>query len=271
MSYLSRENASISEELWNEIDSAIVNTVRSLLIGRKFLHIYGPLGIGKDSIPVDDATSVEEEFEDGFITTKGRKYVEIPVLYDDFTLLARDLERSAQFGYPVDLSKAVIAGEYCARKEDHFLFYGNETHGYEGLLNAKGIGKLNKSDWSEGENAFSDIAAALGLFASNHIYGTYVLLVSPDVLLKLQRIQPGTGLLEIDRIRKMLHDHVYSSSVLKANTAAMICCDARNMDLVIGQDLSTAYLEQKDLNHSFRILESLLLRIKRKEAIILFE
>ncbi|HHY78019.1 MAG TPA: bacteriocin, partial [Clostridiales bacterium] len=29
--------------------------------------------------------------------------------------------------------------------------------------------------------------------------------------------------------------------------------------------------EQKDLNHVFRVLESVLLRIKRKKAIVIFE
>jgi uncharacterized linocin/CFP29 family protein len=43
------------------------------------------------------------------------------------------------------------------------------------------------------------------------------------------------------------------------------------MDLVIGQDMITAFLESVSLNHNFRILETLLLRIKRKDAIVVFE
>jgi uncharacterized linocin/CFP29 family protein len=90
-------------------------------------------------------------------------------------------------------------------------------------------------------------------------------------MMQLQRIQPGTGLLEIDRIKKMLSDNVYTSSVLGSGKAVLVCSDSRYMDLVLGQDLATAYLEQKDLNHSFRVLESVLLRIKRKQAITVFE
>lgn len=271
MSYLSRESSSIPEELWDKIDSTVVNTARGVLTGRKFLTIYGPLGIGTDSIVLDDSDIVDEEYEDNLITTKGRKFMEIPLVYNDFTLLARDIERSAQYGTPVDLSKAAIAAEVCARKEDQFIFFGDAAHGYEGLLTAHGINKMKKSDWSVGENAFSDIAAALELFRTNNIYGTYVLIVSPDIYTQLQRIQPGTGVLEADRIRKLLNDKVYSASVLGKGKAVVLCTDARNMDLVIGQDLATAYLEQKDLNHSFRILESLLPRIKRRQAITVFE
>ena len=43
------------------------------------------------------------------------------------------------------------------------------------------------------------------------------------------------------------------------------------MDLAVGADLSVGYLEQRDLNHCFRILETAALRIKRPDAIVVFE
>ncbi len=43
------------------------------------------------------------------------------------------------------------------------------------------------------------------------------------------------------------------------------------MDLVIGQDMAVAYLEQAELNHSFIILETAFPRIKRERAIVVFE
>ena len=46
MSYLSRESSPLSEELWKQIDSAVVKAARNILTGRRFLHIFGPLGIG---------------------------------------------------------------------------------------------------------------------------------------------------------------------------------------------------------------------------------
>jgi len=271
MSYLSREASPLSAELWEQIDSVVVNTARKALTGRRFLHIYGPLGIGTDSIHIDDSDTLDEVANDGLITTKGRKYLEIPTVYHDFTLLSKDLENSKKFGYPVDLSKAAYSAEACARREDTFLFFGNNTYGYEGLLTATGTNKISKSDWAVGENAFTDIVSALELFTTKEIYGTYALAISPDLYMQLQRIQPGTGLLEIDRINKMLNGNVYSSSALGTGKAVLVCSDLRYMDLVIGQDLATAYLEQKDLNHSFRVLETVLLRIKRKQAITIFE
>lgn len=271
MSYLSRENSNLPDELWDQIDSNLIDTARNALVSRRFLHIFGPLGIGTESIHIDDSEALDEISEDGLITTKGRRYVEIPTLYDDFTILAKDLENSRKFGYPTDLSKVASSAENCSRKEDRLIFFGNTDHGYEGLFTAAGTNKIKRSDWSSGENAFSDLVSALEIFSEKGIYGTYALVLSPDLYMQLQRIQPGTGLLEIDRINKLLSGNVFSSPVLGTGKAILVCPEARNMDLVIGQDMTAAYLEQKDLNHSFRILESILLRIKRKQAVTVFE
>jgi len=43
-----------------------------------------------------------------------------------------------------------------------------------------------------------------------------------------------------------------------------------NLDLVIGQDLITSYLGADDMDHPFRVFETVLLRIKRPEAICTF-
>lgn len=271
MNYLSREGSPISEELWRQIDSAVVAAARSVLIGRRFLHIFGPLGIGVESIHIDDADAVAEICKDRLITMKGRKYVEIPTIYNDFTLFAKDLEDSQRSGHPVDLSRAMTAAETSALKEDRLIFFGDEESGYEGLLSAPGINQIVRKDWSFGENAFSDIASAVELLTTKGIYGAYALSVSPDLYMQMQRLQEGTGLLEIDRISKLLDGHIFKSPILGKEKAVLVCPEARNMDLVIGQDLATAYLEQKDLNHNFRILETVLLRIKRKQAIVVFE
>lgn len=271
MDYLSRESSPLSAELWKQIDSVVVKTARSVLSGRHFLHIFGPLEVGVESISIDDASVVDEVSKDGVITTKGRKLVEIPAIYDDFTLLARDLASSRQSGYPVDLSKAMASAEACALKEDRLIFSGNTGLGYEGLLTAPGINKITKKDWASGENAFTDIASAVELLATKSIYGTYALSVSPDLYMQMQRIQQGTGLLEIDRVNKLLDGHVFKTPVLGKGKAVLVCSESRNMDLVIGQDIATAYLEQKELNYNLRVLETVLLRIKRKQAIVVFE
>jgi uncharacterized linocin/CFP29 family protein len=44
-----------------------------------------------------------------------------------------------------------------------------------------------------------------------------------------------------------------------------------NLDLVIGLDMTVAFLTTDKMNHHFRVLETLLLRIKRPECVCTIE
>ena len=87
----------------------------------------------------------------------------------------------------------------------------------------------------------------------------------------LQRLQPNVGLLELDRISKLVGGRVYPAGPFGAGKAALVCAEPQYMDLAVGVDLSVGYLELKDFNHSFRILETAALRIKDPSAIVAFE
>ena len=271
MDYLSRDSAPLSNELWEQIDKTVVDTAGKVLHGRRFIPLFGPLGIGVNTITVDDTDKLAEVSKHGLMMTSGRRFLEIPTLYEDFVLSARDLESAVHAGYPIDLTRVVTAAENCALKEDKLIFFGDTDFGIDGLFSGSGTSKIKKTDWTVGENAFTNIAAAINLLVEKGIYGAYSLAVSPDLYLQMQRLQPGTGLLEIDRVKKLLEKRIYSTPVLGKNKAVLVCSDSRNIDLVIGQDIKTAYLEQTELNHKFRILETMLLRIKRAQSIVVFE
>jgi len=270
MDYLSREGSPISAELWKEIDDAVVSTAKKILTGRRFISIYGPLGAGIQTINVDSISELEET-EGDISVIKGRTYKHIPLITQDFCLLWRDLEFNSQMGLPVDLTPAIHAASQCALKEDELIFLGNDKLGYKGLLTEDGIIRLSISDWSQGENPFKDISIGLAKFIENGIVGRKALVVSPNLFVQLQRIQPGTGTTEYERISKLLGGNIFSTPVLKDDKAVLVCAEPQYIDIVIGQDMITSYLETKNLNHYFRIIETLLLRIKNKKAIIVFE
>lgn len=279
MEFLLRDDAQFSEEQWGKIDEVVVKTAKATLVGRKFITIYGPLGAGAQSIHVDDfGTAAQGEV--GFfgdeddaapVKTQGRKFVEIPMVYKDFNISWRDIENSKQFGLPLDLASTAGAAAICSKKEDELIFLGNAALGYEGLATVAGSTKLAKKDWQEGENSFNDIVKGLEILTAKGFVGKFTLTVSPDLYMQLQRIQANTGLLESDRIKSLLDGNLYQTPVLGANKAVLVCAEPQNLDLVIGQDLITGYLGAEKLNHAFRVLETILLRIKRKDAIVVFE
>ena len=41
--YMARDDAPIEPETWKAMDAAVVETARSILVGRKMLHIDGPV------------------------------------------------------------------------------------------------------------------------------------------------------------------------------------------------------------------------------------
>jgi uncharacterized linocin/CFP29 family protein len=278
MDHLFRDDAPFGEELWERVDGVVVNVATQQLIGRRFISVFGPLGAGVDSIHVDALevdmdTKVDfnGEEEDAPIKINNRKYVAIPMLYKDLSIAWRDVERSKQSGLPIELSPVAIAATACCQKEDNIIFNGNPAYEYPGLTNVDGRQTLSKGDWSEGENAFKDVAEGIEKLVRKGFYGSYVLVVSPDLYVQLQRLQQGTGILELDRVKELVGGKVYKTPVLGENKAVLLAKGAENMDLVIGQDLVTAYLGPEQMNHKLRVFETLLLRIKRPEAIVTME
>ena len=174
MDYLARESSPFENDFWRNIDKTVIETASRTLIGRRFLNIYGPLGSGTISVQYDK-NNREEVFENGIVKTSGRKSVELPQLYEDFTLLWRDIENNEKNKLPLDLSVVSSAAQNLANIEDNLIFYGNEFLGVEGILNAKGTQKLKLSDWGVGENPYKDIVKAINMITEKGIVGKITL------------------------------------------------------------------------------------------------
>jgi len=208
MDYLSRGDAPFDEALWQQIDAAVTGAAREIMVARRFLPLYGPLGPGAAFTKID-SYGKEEETGEGFAVMGGRLLSQIPQLYEDFWLYWRDLAHYKNEGLPVDLSAARAAAETVAQREDGMVFYGVKSLGIDGLLTAKGTMAQKRSDWSTGEGAFADVAASVTTLLQNGRIGRHTLIVSSDLYVQLQRIQPGTGELESKRIGKLIEDRLF--------------------------------------------------------------
>ena len=270
MDYLAREGAPISAALWQKIDDTVIGEARKHMVCRRFLDIYGPLGAGVSHVPVETAET-DEVFENNMGRIVGRPLAELPMLYQDFPIFWRTLAEAEANGRPVDLSAAAAAAQRSAKQEDDLILFGDKKLGVEGLFTAEKAKKLPRGDWSTGEAAFYDVAHAIAYLSNCNMLGRYALILSPDVYLQLQRLQPNVGLLEIDRIKSLVGDRVYPVGTFGLGKAALVCAEPQYMDLAVGMDLAAGYLEQKDFNHYFRIAETIALRIKNPKAIVIFE
>lgn len=288
--YLNREEAPLSHEDWEKLDKIVVETARKRLVGRRFITIRGPLGVGIQVIQKSSLSGIAGDEE---IKVSKRENLSIPMISKDFRLYWRDIESSKRLGMPLELGPAAAASAVCAQMEDRLIFTGlplspsfhsrvNFAKGCahegeececpgQGLLNVDGRNELETAGWEEPGSAFQDAVAAIEKLISAGCYEPYAMVVSPAMYAKLHRMMTGQGArLEIAFIKELMTDGIYQSPVLKANEGVVVATSLENLDLVIGQDLITAYLGIDNMDHPFRIFETVLLRIRRPEAICTF-
>jgi uncharacterized linocin/CFP29 family protein len=190
------------------------------------------------------------------VHTSNRETLSLPVIHKDFSLRWRDIETSRHFGLPLDLSPAAAAGAACAQAEDKMVF--------QGLL-GKASTEIKAADWEEEGKGFANVVAATEALISAGFYGPYAAILPPALYARMHRLMGRGGRLEIEHIGKVASGGVFQAPGLK--TSLVIAQGTQNLDLVIGQDLVTAYLGPDLVDHRFRVLESLVLRVKRAGAI----
>lgn len=276
--FLGREQSPLTPEQWNAFDGAVVNIARRTLVGRRMVDVFGPLGSGYQVAPNErfrgrtiGAIDMVGEADCNEIAPGGRVYLPLPILHKDFMVHWRDLEEASQTGAALDTGAVASAASFCARLEDEVIFNGQQNLGYDGLRNVPGRMTIAQSDWSVMGNAFRDITSAVEQLASNGFSGPFAVAVSPRMLVAMNRMFENTGVLEIDQVRKLTTAGVYVTPVLPDPTVVVMATGPENLDLVLGLDMTVAFLSTEKMNHHFRVLETLLLRIKRPDAICTIE
>jgi uncharacterized linocin/CFP29 family protein len=271
---LQRDESPLDAGQWNEVDNLVVRVARNQLVARKILSVFGPLGAGVQAVEMDIYASADIG-EIGLLGTEethavhaeARQYMPLPLIYKDFQLFWRDLETSARLGTPIDLSPAAAAATYVARAEDSLILNGDENLCIDGILNVEWRNTMPLLNWDDPGQAFQNVVNAYQKLIQDDYYGPFALVVSPDMYAKMQRVYDNTGVLEIEQVRQLMNAGVHQSPVMPDNGAVVISTGPENLDIAISQDMITAYLGPDNMNHPFRVFESLTLRIKRPQAI----
>ncbi len=274
--YLMRQDAPLSEEQWSNLDDMVIKVAKGKLVGRKIVNTYGPIGGGVQSIELDTIDLNGEANYDKLannetekVEISKRRFIPIPLIHKDFMITWRDIESAKQLNRTFDNSLVAAATSSLARKEDEIIFNGSEDS--EGLMNASGRLTIEKGNWNEGDNPYKDVAGAIGKLINSDSYDPYALVVSPDLFIQLQRIQEGTGVTILSRVKELVDGRIYQSPVLDSGKGVVVSMGPQNADLVLGEDMITAYMGDENLNHLFRVMESIALRVKRPQSICTIE
>lgn len=276
MDFLDRESAPLTPEDWELLDKEVINAAKEVMVGRRVLDVLGPMGAGVYSLPYSyygaGSPTISLTGEDSdLLEAEGRRTVNLPMIYQDFKFLWRDMEADRRIGTPVDVSLAALAANAVALKEDDLIFNGSKELGQEGLLTATGRQKMKIGNWAESGNALADVVKAKGMLSTAGHYGAAALIVSPGLYGQLIRQYGVTGMLELDQVKALVGGGVFYSNIIQGNKAVLVSNRAPNVQLAIGQDMITAYTEATAMNHIFRVMETVALLIRRADAIVTIE
>ncbi len=251
-SYLMREAAPLSAEVWARIDEMVVTVVSKNLVGRRFLTLVGPLGWGVEQAPVFGFEEAE-----GAAVAKEAIYLPLKELAAEFMLKARHLAMESASPWALDLGAVAIAATKLAKAEDALIL--------EGLMQAATC-SAPLGDWDTLGGPFAAIAAATAKMLEAGYDGPYALVLSPGMYARLASLM-SAGRREIEMVERLVKVGIFQATGLPEGRALVLSPQAWNMDLVVGQDVVTAYLGNEGLDHRFRIFETLALRVKRAGAI----
>lgn len=276
--YLQRDLAPLGPDEWAALDQTVVRTAQSVLVARRFINLVGPFGPGIEALPNDflggggrGVVDLLGNEEGESLRIERRRFLALPLLYKDFWVHWRDLEASRQLGVPLDVGKAAAAAAATAQAEDRLVFDGEPALDLPGLRTIEGRQTLPMSDWGSMGRAFGDVVEGVRVLTQAGFTGPYALAVSPRLYADLNRIFDDSGVLELEQVEKLARRGVYPTAVLPEPSALLVDSGGQNLDLAVGLDLSTAYLESSNMNHLFRVVESLVLRIRRPGAVCTFE
>jgi uncharacterized linocin/CFP29 family protein len=235
-------------------------------VGRRVLDLYGPLGFGAYTVPLYTYGSEEGEP----VRAKIARQLSMTTLMKEFVVTAKDLELMNS-GQPFDTAPVAAAATQMALAEDAVVFKGAATEGSEGLLNVAGRFVLPLGDWDDEGKALADITTATATLISEGFYPPYSVAMHPLLYAKLQRVYGKRGILEIELLERQATGGVFTSPSLPKDKVLVVAAQAQYVDLAVGLDISTGFVETTNLEHHFRIMETLALRVKQPGAVCTLE
>jgi uncharacterized linocin/CFP29 family protein len=250
---LMREDAPLEFSQWELIDKTVQQVAGKILVGRRFLNLYGPVGFGAYTVPLYTYAVGEDDPVRANMTTQ----LPLALIKKDFVITAQDLELF-NAGQPFDIAPVAAAAAFCAYAEDELVLGG--------LFAAEGL-KSELGDWSSEGQALVDISKATSKLTAEGLYGPYAVVMNPLRYSLLQRVAGRRGILESELVAKVAEAGLYQSPSVPEDKVLVISPQPQYVDLAVGLDLVTGFLETADFEHHFRVMEKVALRVKDGRAI----
>ncbi|MGI6368442.1 MAG: family 1 encapsulin nanocompartment shell protein [Anaerolineae bacterium] len=252
--YLMRDQAPLGVEVWKAIDGMVAEVITKTVVGRRLLKVVGPLGWGVEQAPVPGFEKVGE----AWVTGEAPTFVPLQTATAGFMLRMKDLARADQTPFALDLGAVATAAVELARKEDGIVL--------QALLDSAAKGAMG--DWTTINGPFSAIANAEADLRARGFDGPYALVVNYGTYAQLASLM-SEGQRELKLVEHLVEDGIFRSSLVPEGKALLVDPAGWNADIVLGQDVATAFLGNDGLNLVFQVIETLAVRVKRAGSAVL--
>jgi uncharacterized linocin/CFP29 family protein len=173
-------------------------------------------------------------------------------------LRAKQIAIAQQTPYGLDLGAVALAATKLAKAEDSLVIGGLASLD-------ECTGELG--DWDTLGGPFRAVADAIARLREAGFDPPYAAIMSPAMYARLASLFEY-GRRELDLVQSLLGAGIFQSTELAvAQQVLVLSPQPWNVDLVVGQDVMTAWLGNEGLDQRFRIFETLALRVKRPGAV----
>ena len=300
---LGREKLDWSQEIWAEIDKAVHDEAQRVRIAMKYIPICMTTSDAL-SMPADIIETTNPRGQPIPLIVDEGKTISIFEIQTVFSMTKQQVSRESEVKTAITL--ATRATNILIQGEDVLMFRGDdalETGENAHPLFATGrIGHRNSSfgpgllgevarlkdpstqtieveptsvnkekpeQNTYGENTFGAVSAAYSRLQSKGHYGPYALALHSDVYADTFAPLKSTLIMPADRIQPLVTAAFLGTGTLPPFTGVLVSLGGNTMDLVVGLDAITAFL-QEDIEglYQFRVFERFTLRLKDVTAVI---
>jgi uncharacterized linocin/CFP29 family protein len=267
MQYLPREDAPLSQNLWEKIDRTVVGAATSQLAGRRLLDLAGPLGFGVRAVgKLEQPLGATAAFHDVTATATSAPILPIPLIRAEFSLPVRDIAAAEENGNLLSLSRVAIAAIAAARLEDQLVFSGSPEAGIDGLMSVAGSERVELGDWGQIGRPVEDLIAAIAALDAAGFPGPYAAALSPGRYSALLRIYEHSGVTQLEHARQALSGGIVKAPAL-AEGGVVLAVGGQFAEIVVAQDMTTAFVGPRGAELDFIVVESLAPRIHVPQSI----
>lgn len=253
--YLMRDDAPLKGDVWNVLDHTMTEAAKSVLVGRRLLHIEGPYGFGLKALPLQDF-----EGEGGIISSP---FLPLHMLQTTFSIGKRDLAAYERDGLYLNVEGVALAAMECARLEDTLLFQG--PTGRDGLVTIEDTGSFKLSSWNTVGKAADDIIQAVTSLDHAGFHGPYCMALPPLRYNSLFRRYPQGGT-ELEHIRQIVTGGIIKASTLESG-GVLLASGKQYASIILGEDMRVGFIGPVGEHLEFSISETLALLVKEPGAV----